>query len=185
MRWESTSRWLTEYNFYTHPSFLIFFKCSQAAGRGWGAFESCAGTEGIFTERQFLFSHLGVFYISLFNLYPLCNILKKILFIMFYLNNIINLYFSFLLFYFRLFSLLPFGSRSEFSKPRKLDRDRFDLKILDHGPCQLGTKILWDTTSVGEENKISFIRVWKLLPTRHVLKTFRSIPKGKVKRGQY
>ena len=46
---------------------------------------------------------------------------------MFYLNNIINLYFYFILFYFCLFSLLPFGSRFEFSKPRELGRDRFDL----------------------------------------------------------
>ena len=28
-------------------------------------------------------------------------------------------------------------------------------------------------TSVGEENKAFFIRVWKPLPSRHVLKTLR------------
>ena len=39
---------------------------------------------------------------------------------------------------------------------------------------------LWDPTSVGEENKTFFIRVWKPLPSRSVLK-----PWGKVQRGQY
>ena len=44
---------------------------------------------------------------------------------------------------------------------------------------------LWDPTSVGAKNKAPFIRVWKPLPSRHVLKTLRKSPKGKTQRGQY
>ena len=40
-------------------------------------------------------------------------------------------------------------------------------------------------TSIGEENEAFFIRVWKPLPSRHVLKTLRRNPKGKAQRGQY
>ena len=36
-------------------------------------------------------------------------------------------------------------------------------------------------TSVGEENETPFIRVWKPLPIRHVLKTLRESSKGKPK----
>ena len=36
---------------------------------------------------------------------------------------------------------------------------------------------------IGEENEVSVIRVWKPLPSRHVLKTLRGSPKGK--QGQY
>ena len=38
---------------------------------------------------------------------------------------------------------------------------------------------LQDLTSVGEQNKTFFIRVWKSLSSRHVLKTLRRSPKGK------
>ena len=36
-----------------------------------------------------------------------------------------------------------------------------------------------------EKNEASFIRVWKPLPSRLVLKTLRGSPKGKIQRGQY
>ena len=42
-----------------------------------------------------------------------------------------------------------------------------------------------DPTSVREENEASFIRVWKPLPSRRVLKTLKGSPKGKAQRGQY
>ena len=54
---EPTSRWLTEYNFYTH-SYLLFL---SGAGRDGGTFESCAVTEGVVPERQSLFSLLESF----------------------------------------------------------------------------------------------------------------------------
>ena len=38
---------------------------------------------------------------------------------------------------------------------------------------------------VGEENEAFFIRVWKPLASRRVLKTLRGSPKGKTERGQY
>ena len=41
-----------------------------------------------------------------------------------------------------------------------------------------------DPTSVGEENETPFIRVWKPLPSRRVLKALRENPKGKVQRRQ-
>ena len=41
------------------------------------------------------------------------------------------------------------------------------------------------STSVGEENETPFIRVWKPLPNRCVLKTLRVSLKGKAQRGQY
>ena len=44
---------------------------------------------------------------------------------------------------------------------------------------------LWDPTSVGEENEAFFTRVWKPLPSKHILKTLRGSPKGKTQRGQY
>ena len=44
---------------------------------------------------------------------------------------------------------------------------------------------LWDPTLIGKRNKTLFIRVWKLLPSQHVLKTLRGSPKGKVQRRQY
>ena len=44
---------------------------------------------------------------------------------------------------------------------------------------------LWDPTLVGEENETLFIRVWKPLPSRCVLKTLRESLKGKAQRGQY
>ena len=44
---------------------------------------------------------------------------------------------------------------------------------------------MWDPTSVREENKAFFIRVWKPLSSRHVLKTLRGSPKGKTQTGQY
>ena len=73
MRREPTSRWLTKYNFYTHsflPSFL------SGVGRGGGALESCAVTEGVVPERQSLFdlleSFVNSFYICiLFPFYKL------------------------------------------------------------------------------------------------------------------
>ena len=43
---------------------------------------------------------------------------------------------------------------------------------------------MWDSTSVGEENKTFFIRVWKSLPNRR-FKNLRGSPKGKGQRGQY
>ena len=39
--------------------------------------------------------------------------------------------------------------------------------------------------SVGEENKIFFIKVWKPFPSRRVLKTSRGSLKGKAQRKQY
>ena len=45
--------------------------------------------------------------------------------------------------------------------------------------------IPWDPTSVGEGNETFFIRLWKLLPNRCVLKTLRESLKGKVQREQY
>ena len=42
-----------------------------------------------------------------------------------------------------------------------------------------------DPTSIGEENDTLFIRVWKPLPSKRILKTLRESPKGKVQRGQY
>ena len=36
---------------------------------------------------------------------------------------------------------------------------------------------VWDPTSVGEENEAFFVRVWKPLPSRRVLKTLRESPK--------
>ena len=39
--------------------------------------------------------------------------------------------------------------------------------------------------SVGEENEIPFIRVWKPLLSRRVLKTLRGSTKEKAQRGQY
>ena len=44
---------------------------------------------------------------------------------------------------------------------------------------------LWDPTSVGEENEASFVRVWKPLLNRHILKTLRQNPKGKLQKGPY
>ena len=44
---------------------------------------------------------------------------------------------------------------------------------------------LRDPTSVGEENKTIFIRVWKPLFRRGVLKTLRENPEGKAQRRQY
>ena len=44
---------------------------------------------------------------------------------------------------------------------------------------------MWNPISVGEDNKIFFIRVWKPLLRRHILKTLRGSSKGKVQRGQY
>ena len=44
---------------------------------------------------------------------------------------------------------------------------------------------LWDPTSIGKENETFFIRVWKPLPSRRVLKTLRGSPKGIAQRGQY
>ena len=41
---------------------------------------------------------------------------------------------------------------------------------------------LWDPTSVGEENKTLFIRVWKPLPSRRVSKILRGSSKGKAQR---
>ena len=38
---------------------------------------------------------------------------------------------------------------------------------------------------VGEENEAFFIRVWKSLPSRHVLKSLKRSPKGNAQRGQY
>ena len=38
---------------------------------------------------------------------------------------------------------------------------------------------------VGEDNKAFFGRVWKPLPSKHVLKTLRGSSKGKAQRGQY
>ena len=72
MRREPTSRWLTEYNFYTHPSFLSIFRCSQATDQGGGVFESCAVTEGVILECQSVFAFWSLFY-SILYLY-LCNI---------------------------------------------------------------------------------------------------------------
>ena len=40
----------------------------------------------------------------------------------------------------------------------------------------------WDPTSVGEENEVFFIRVWKPLSNKHVLKTLRGSPKGKTQK---
>ena len=42
---------------------------------------------------------------------------------------------------------------------------------------------LWNLTSVGEEYEAFFIRVWKPLPSIHVLKTLSGSPKGKAQRG--
>ena len=36
-----------------------------------------------------------------------------------------------------------------------------------------------------EGNKALFIEVWKLLPSKHILKTLKESPKGKTQRGQY
>ena len=36
---------------------------------------------------------------------------------------------------------------------------------------------MWDFTSVVEENETFFIRVWKPLPSKHVLKTLKASPK--------
>ena len=44
---------------------------------------------------------------------------------------------------------------------------------------------MWDLTLVGEENETFFIRVWKPLPSRRVLKPLRGSSKGKVQRRQY
>ena len=44
---------------------------------------------------------------------------------------------------------------------------------------------LWDPTSVEEGNEAFFIRVWKPLPNRPVLKTLREVRKEKTKKGQY
>ena len=66
MRWETISRRLTEFDFYTHPSFPIFFKCLQTTGRDGGAFKSCAITKGIVPERQFVFRLLESFVYSFY-----------------------------------------------------------------------------------------------------------------------
>ena len=44
---------------------------------------------------------------------------------------------------------------------------------------------LWDPTSVGEKNETPFIRVWKPLPRRRVLKILWGNLKGKAQRRQY
>ena len=51
----------------------------------------------------------------------------------------------------------------------------------------LGPKEGWivDPTSIGEENETPFIRVWKPLPSRDIVKTLRESPRGKAQRGQY
>ena len=41
----------------------------------------------------------------------------------------------------------------------------------------------WDSTSVGEENETTFIRVWKPLPSKCILETLRESPKGKARPG--
>ena len=43
----------------------------------------------------------------------------------------------------------------------------------------------WDPTSFGVGNEAFFIKMWKHLPSRRILKTLRGSPKGKVRRGQY
>ena len=60
--------------------------------------------------------------------------------------------------------------------------------IVEKNECQQGhcapkESGLWDPTSIGEENETSFIRVWKTLPSRHVLKTLRGSSKGKAQKG--
>ena len=44
---------------------------------------------------------------------------------------------------------------------------------------------MWDLTSVGEGNEAFLIRVWKLLPSRRVLKPRGEALEGKAQRGQY
>ena len=46
-------------------------------------------------------------------------------------------------------------------------------------------ELLWDSTSVGEENETPSIRVWKPLPSIHILKILRGSLKGKAQREQY
>jgi len=44
---------------------------------------------------------------------------------------------------------------------------------------------LQDPISVVEENEAFFIRVWKPLPSKCILKTLRGSSKGKAQRGHY
>ena len=43
---------------------------------------------------------------------------------------------------------------------------------------------LWDSTSDREENETFFVRVWKPLPSKRILKILRESLKGKAQRGQ-
>ena len=48
-----------------------------------------------------------------------------------------------------------------------------------------GEERLWDPISVAWENETFFVRVWKPLPSKRVLKTLRGSSKGKAQRGQH
>ena len=71
--------------------------------------------------------------------------------------------------------------RVDWGVPHRLKKRTSDSE--DAGPqrgvdCEI-------PTSVGKENEAFFIRVWKPLLSRRVLKTLRGSPKGKAQRGQY
>ena len=46
-------------------------------------------------------------------------------------------------------------------------------------------QLMWDLTSIEEGNETFFIKGWKLLPSRRVLKTLRENSKRKIQREQY
>ena len=67
-------------------------------------------------------------------------------------------------------------------RTEKQENLEVDLDAKPQGKFQI-LENLEDPTSIGEENENFFIRVWKSLPSRHVLKTLKESPKGKAQRG--
>ena len=62
----------------------------------------------------------------------------------------------------------------------------FELEIRTAFPIKVGQRIVFVRFHVGWGGKEAFfIRVWKPLPSRHVLKTLKGSPEGKTQKGQY
>ena len=77
----------------------------------------------------------------------------------------------------------PFRTSPQDFKTRLLGRGFHTLikNVSFSLPINMGSH----NTLVGKENETFFIKVWKPLPSKRVLKTLRGSPKGKAQRGQY
>ena len=149
MRREPTSRWLTEYNFYTH-SFLSFL---SGVGRGGGALESCAVID--VPERQSLFDLLESFANSFYNCiaFSFCKFKSSLeIFenytpfssILILLDFIFLFYYSFFFLFFLFVFYFVFWVMVRASKPRKSGRDNSSYgKMLIMGvgqsPCMMSS----------------------------------------------